>query len=272
MNILELIQLKYLEFSIKEQKIADYILENVKYIENMNITVFAQNCNVSTATVTRFCQKLDCQSFVNLKIKLSSINLTSPSISTINDPLNKVYSFYKDILNISKDLVNLKDLEVLYDKIKSAKRIYIYGVGSSGLTGIEFMLRLIRMGFHCQAITDSHLMIINSSILNENDLVIALSSSGETLDVINAVKLAKKNKCFVASITSFPTSTLSENSDFFIIVPNPNLLTKNSFVNTQFSTLYIIDVLTTIFLQEDEMREKMNITINSILNNQNNKK
>lgn len=268
MNILELIQLKYLEFSLKEQKIANYILENGKSIKNMNITVFAKNCNVSTATVTRFCQKIDCQSFANLKIKLSSINLKSSSTNTKNDPLYKVHSFYKDIINTTKNIVNIDDLKILYDKIKNAKRIYIYGLGSSGLTGTEFMLRLIRMGFHCQAITDSHLMLINSSILKDEDLVIAISCSGETLDVINAVKLAKKNKCFVASITSFPTSTLSLSSDFFIIIPNSKLLTKNSFINSQFSTIYIIDVLTTIFLEEEEMRKKMNITINTILNNQ----
>lgn len=269
MNALETIQLKYLELSIKEQKIADYILANSQSIENMNITVFAKNCDASTATVTRFCQKLNFQSFANLKISLSSINLSS-YVAKKNNPLNKVHSFYKDIISSANNMVNLDDLKILYDKIKSSKRIYIYGIGSSGLTGIEFMIRLIRMGFHCQAITDSHLMIINSSILGKNDLIIAISSSGETVDVINAVNLARKNKSFVASITSFPTSTLALNSDFFIIVPNSNLLIKNSFVNTQFSTIYIIDVLTTIFLEEEEMRNKMDITIDTILNNQKN--
>ncbi len=269
MNILELIQLKYLEFSIKEQKIADYILENAKYIENMNINTFAKNADVSTATVTRFCQKIDCQSFANLKIKLSSLSFLSTLSSTKKDPLYTVHSFYKELINSTKNIVNIDDLKVLYDKIKKSRRIYIYGLGSSGLTGMEFMLRLIRMGFHCQSITDSHLMIINSSIIDENDLVIALSCSGETIDVVNAVKLAKKNKCFVVSITSFPTSTLSLSSDFFIIVPNSNLLTKNYFINTQFSTLYIIDVLTTMFLEEEDILKKINFTINTILDNQN---
>lgn len=268
MNTLELLQLKYLEFSPKEQKIADYILQNAKSIENMNINIFAKNCNVSTATVTRFCHKLDLGSFANLKISLGSITLSSYLDTYKNDPLAKVHSFYKDIMNSTNQIVNMKHLKILYNKIKKAKRIYIYGLGSSGLTGTEFMLRLIRMGFHCQSITDSHLMIINSSILNENDLVIAISCSGETLDVVNAVKLARKNKCFVASITSFPNSTLSLNSDFFVITPNSNLLTKNSFINTQFSTIYILDVLTTMFLEEDNIREKMNITIDTILNKQ----
>lgn len=270
MNTLELIQLKYLEFSSKEQKIADYILANAQYIENMNITVFAKNCNVSTATVTRFCQKIDLQSFANLKISLGAINLSHYMEENKKTPLNRVHSFYKDIIASTNSIVKLEDLKILYNKIKSAKRIYIYGVGSSGLTGTEFMLRLIRMGFHCQAITDSHLMVINSSILNENDLVIALSSSGETKDVVTACEIAKKNKCFVTSITSFPTSSLAKSSDFFVIVPNSNLLIKNAFINTQFSIIYIIDVLTTIFLEEDEKREKMNITINTILKNQKN--
>lgn len=269
MNILELIQFKYLDFSKKEQKIADYILENTEFIKNMNIKVFAKNCNVSTATVTRFCRKLDCQSFANFKVNLSSVSFSSNKINNKEDALYKVHSFYKDIIELTKNIVSIDELKVLYNKIKNAKRIFIYGIGSSGLTGTEFMIRLIRMGFACQAITDSHLMIINSSILNEDDLVIAISSSGETIDIVNAVMLAKKNNCFVASITSFPNSKVANMSDFFIVTPNPTLLTQNNFSNSQFSTIYILDVLTTFFLEEPKMRKKMNITISTIINAKN---
>lgn len=267
MNIIELIQLEYLNFSDKEQKIAKYILKNSSSIHNMNISIFAKNCNVSTATVTRFCKKINLKSFANLKINLSKISNFN-EIPNKNDPLSKVYSFYKEIIESTNRIVNINEIKLLYEKIKAAKRIFIYGLGSSGLTGTELMLRLIRMGFHCQSITDSHLMIINSSILEKNDLVIALSVSGETLDILNAVKLSKNNGSYVICITSFPNSSLALNSDFTMIIPNTNLLTNNSLRNNQFSTIYIIDVLTTIFLEENEIKEKMNVTVNTILEQQ----
>lgn len=268
MNIFEKIQIEYLNFSKKEQKIAKYILENSEYIKNMNISVFAKNCNVSTATVTRFCKKINLEKFSNLKLMLVQSNTQKSKLNKDN-PLSNVYSFYKNIINSTNRIVNIKDIKNLYNKIKNSKRIFIYGLGSSGLSAKELMFRLIRMGFHCQAITDSHLMVINSSILGEKDLVIALSISGETTDIVNSAKLAKKNKCFVFSITTFPNSSLAINSDFFMVTPNSKLLTNNSLTNSQFPIIYIIDVLTTLFLEEKEMQEKINVTINTILNQQN---
>lgn len=267
MSILELIQLEYLNFSSKEQKIANYILENISSIQNMNISIFAKNCNVSTATVTRFCKKINLESFANLKIHISKINVNTENLNKTS-PLAKIYSFYKEIIESTNRTVNIDEIKLLYEKIKSAKRIFIYGIGSSGLTGNELMLRLIRMGFDCQTITDSHLMLINSSISQKDDLVIALSVSGETLDIINAIKLAKNNNCYIISITSFPNSSIAIISDFFITIPNTNLLTNNSLRNNQFSTIYIIDVLTSLFLEEKEIKEKMNVTINTILKQQ----
>lgn len=268
MNIFEKIQLQYLNFSEKEQKVANYILKNSNNIKNMNIALFAKNCNVSTATVTRFCKKLSIQSFSNLKLYIIQSNSQKVSINKDNH-LSKVHSFYKNIIDSTNRIVNINHIEILYNKIKNSKKIFIYGLGSSGLTAMELMFRLIRMGFHCQAITDSHLMIMNSSILEENDIVIALSISGETADVVNSVKLAKKNKCFVASITTFPNSSLAINSDFFMVTPNSKLLTNNSLINNQFSFIYIIDVLTNIFLEDEEMQQKMNVTISTILEKQN---
>ena len=265
MNIIELIQFKYLDFSAKEQKIADYILENSKCIENININIFAKNCNVSTATVTRFCKKIDCQSFANFKISLSSINNNIPRPIQKKDALHSVHSFYKNMIESTKTFVHMNDLINLCKRIKKANRICLYGIGSSGLSCSEFMLRLVRMGFNCQAITDSHLMLINSSLLTKEDLVIAISSSGETEEVVNSVKLARKNNCFVSSITSFPNSTLSLNSDAFVITPDSTILTKNYFLNNQFSNIYILDVLTTLLLEEKNLREKMDITVNTIL-------
>ena len=50
-------------------------------------------------------------------------------------------------------------------------------------------------------------------MLGEGSLVIAVSSSGQTQDVINAVKLAKANNVPVISITSHKNSPLTELSD-----------------------------------------------------------
>ncbi|UPU38933.1 hypothetical protein MX850_10250 [Erysipelothrix sp. Poltava] len=57
---------------------------------------------------------------------------------------------------------------------------------------MEMTQRLLRMGFNVSGITDSHMMLINSTITKEKDLVIGISTSGKTIEVLNAVKTSLK--------------------------------------------------------------------------------
>lgn len=264
MDILTIIQKQYLSFSNKEKNIADYILSESKKIKNMNISVFANNSGVSDGTVTRFCKKIGCESFADLKIHLSSINNNEYNFDKVN-PLEQVYQFYKEIIDRTNRMMQPENLQYIASEIYRARYIYIYGLGSSGLTANEFMLRLMRMGFQGQCITDSHLMIINSSIVSPQDLVIAISVSGETMEVVNAAAISKNNNCKVLCLTCFENSSLSQNVDYCFLVPNSTLIDKENFINSQFSFMYVVDLLTTIFMEDKNMKNKMQITINTII-------
>ena len=115
---------------------------------------------------------------------------TAAAPSAEDNILIQVSKFYQTVIERSNQLLDITYLHRLAEAIKSA-RIYIYGIGSSGLSAKEMMLRLSRMGFNVQSITDSHLMLINSSILNENDFVIAISSSGKRLSLSTQPELQR---------------------------------------------------------------------------------
>lgn len=264
MDILSVIQKQYLNFSNKERLIADYILMENSRMQNINITVLASRIGVSSGTITRFCKKIGCATFADLKIQLSSA-IKPPKAYKENDPLNQVYSFYKQVIERTNNMMDRSALERIINEILGARFVYIYGLGNSGLTANEFMLRLIRMGFQGQSISDSHLMLINSSIVSKKDLVIAFSVSGETMEVVNSAAIARKNKCRVLCITSFIDSSLAQNADYCFVVPNSALIDKDRFFNNQFPFIYVIDLLTTIFLENEMIRQKMNITINTII-------
>ncbi|MGL4970078.1 MAG: SIS domain-containing protein, partial [Cetobacterium sp.] len=151
------------------------------------------------------------------------------------------------------------------EEIKTAKKIYIYGAGSSGLSGHEFMQRLLRMGFNVSSITDSHMMIINSAILKEGDLVIGISISGETKEVIDSFRVAQKNGAKTIGVTSLPNSSLASYSDKLILICASNFINKRDFINTQFSTMYLFDLISTILLEDPSLRYKMQLTIEAIL-------
>ena len=61
-----------------------------------------------------------------------------------------------------------------------ANRIVILGVGGSAIVGEDFEHKLLRIGIHSHTYSDNHLMVMVASQLKENDVVIAISQSGNT--------------------------------------------------------------------------------------------
>ena len=128
------------------------------------------------------------------------------------------------------------------------------------------MQRLLRMGFNVHCITDSHMMIINSSIVKDEDLVIGISISGETNEVVLSLKNSQKNGAKTVSITSFEESSMSKYSDIELIVYNPRFVNKKKFINSQFSAMYLLDLISMALLKDEELSKKMQITIDAITN------
>lgn len=263
-DILSEIHGKYNSFTRKEQLIADYILKEGSHLQNMNISVLAATVGVSDGTITRFCRRIECNSFADLKIQLGRVTAYDES-EYESGAINQVYNFYKAVIERSNLLMDKAALMHLVGEIANADKLYIYGVGNSGLTATELMLRLLRMGIHVQAITDPHLMLINSSIMDFRGLIVSISISGETAELVNAVRVAKQNGCRIISLTSFPESSLALQSDFCFPVVNTSLVSSARFMNSQFSVLYVIDLLCSMLLREEQYRDKMDITVDTII-------
>ncbi|MDF0480434.1 MurR/RpiR family transcriptional regulator [Vagococcus sp. PNs007] len=266
MTIFELMQAKFPEFSDKEKQIATYILGNRESIKNINISKLAEVTHSSPATITRFSKKLMCNNFVDLKIKVNSSMSRDMKVTQSNDKVDDVYNFYTKVIENTKQTAKVEEIHEVVEAIKKAGRILVFGVGSSGFTAQELTQRLVRMGLNASAITDPHFMIISSSIVTEDDLVIGISTSGETTEVVNAISLAKNSGAKVISFTSFSSSSIAKLSDRSLVSFSSKFVGNQRFVNSQFATMYLIDVISTELLENDSLSKKMNRTIKVITN------
>lgn len=109
-----------------------------------------------------------------------------------------------------------------FDRIKNElsdlkfKNIYIIGCGSAynaGLIGGYFFENICKIKTKCIVASE---YIDNCSIISSNDLVIAISQSGETADVLSAVRQIKQIGCKILSITNAEKSNLEFLSDITI--------------------------------------------------------
>ncbi len=121
---------------------------------------------------------------------------------------------------IAKNLVSSfekiddNQIEKAVDEILKAKKIFVLGVGHSGLIGKILAMKLAHLGFSSYVVG-----YVTTPPLSESDLLIAISQSGETSTVVTLAQKAKKLKGRILAITSHPNSTLSEIAQISLIVP-----------------------------------------------------
>lgn len=251
----------------QERKVALYIIQNPKKVQKMSITELASSVQVSNATITRFTKNIKCKNFTELKLNLaSSKSSDEPDINPKDKIIYDVYNFYNRVLKDNWKNLNINQLKKVVKLIQVSNRIYIFGIGSSGYTAQEMNQRLLRMGISTFAVTESSSMYMTSSIMNADDLIIAISSTGNTEELNSAAALGKKSGATVVGITGFKNSPLAKLSDIPILVRNTNFMNDARFINSQFSMIYVIDLITTLLLENDKYRTRMEKTIDMVLN------
>ncbi|WP_283584025.1 MurR/RpiR family transcriptional regulator [Limosilactobacillus difficilis] len=249
----------------QERKVAMIAVQKPEQVQQMSISELASQASVSNATITRFVKRLGCGNFASFKISLARGDDEEAEPKTDeSDATANVLDFYGKVLRKTRQKLNAEELRQAVDWIKASHRVYLFGIGSSGYSADEFNQRLMRMGIYSTAMTESQIMAMIGSLTGPDDLVIALSNSGRTLAVNEAVNLVRNQGARVISITSYPDSPLTKLSDLSLLVQNTRFIDNSYFINSQFSIMYVIDILTTLLAQDERFSQKMSRTIDMV--------
>ncbi|KXS48907.1 SIS domain-containing protein [Halanaerobium congolense] len=108
-------------------------------------------------------------------------------------------------------------------------------------------------------------MKINSSIISEGDLVIAISISGQTKKIVDSLKIAQSNGANTLLITSFEDSEAHKYAKMKALIYNIAFFDEQRFINSQFSVIYLLDTICIILLQDRDINNKYNKTVSTIL-------
>jgi RpiR family transcriptional regulator, carbohydrate utilization regulator len=224
-NVLSKTRGAYSSLSSSEKKVADYILEHSNETIRMTLADVAQETNVSDATVLRFCRSVGYKRWLEFKIDLTQTLPTFPE--QILDEVIEGDSpgtiakkvFNKSIQAITDTMVAIDDAS--YSKalnlIKNSKKILLVGVGTSGPIVNELNNRLLRLGLNCHVQTDSYIQTMESALLTSEDLVIAISQTGDSHDPLRTITLAKSKGASVIVITGNTASKLTDHADVVLL-------------------------------------------------------
>jgi len=247
--------------SISEKLIADYIITNPKDAVTSTITNLAKNIGTSNSTITRFCQKLHYRNYNEFQTLLSNEITPTKLPSEIS---SKIKFYHMRLLTSSMELLNSNELIDFVNQILKSHQILLCGIGSSGLTAHEFSIRLVQMGLQSRAITDSSLMLTQSSMFTSKDLIIAISNSGETSEVVKACEIAKKAGTPIYALTQKKQSSLAGVADKIMFISGINQLNDSKYVNSQLAFIFLIDIITYILLEDSTLNDNYQKTARAI--------
>lgn len=118
-----------------------------------------------------------------------------------------------DNIESAQDFLDEDSIDKFEDIIIGARNIFVTGAGRSGLAAKAFAMRLMHLGLSAYVVGETI-----SPAIYADDVIVAISGSGETNTIVSAAKIAKNRGSKVLALTSYPDSTLGQLADTFILV------------------------------------------------------
>ncbi|TAL82490.1 MAG: SIS domain-containing protein [Candidimonas sp.] len=196
-----------------ERKVAQCILDQPDEAIKLAVGDMAQRAQVSQPTVIRFCRSMGYRGWPDFKLKLAAnIIVGIPYVhSTLRagDPTSvlaaKVFDNAVTALLRARNDINTDRVDSAITLLTKARRIEFYGQGNSGIVASDAQHKFFRYDLAAVAYCDTHVQLMAASLLGPKDVLVAISHSGRSKDLLDAVSLARKNNCPIIAITASNT-------------------------------------------------------------------
>lgn len=240
-------------FFESERKIGTYIIQHTAKVVDMTVGELAQACGVSDASVSRFCKKIDIKGFHHLKITLAKeisergkeeeevsnhISVNDIGQSLKNILANKVMEITQTV-----SMMDIKQLHEILDKLNTAKTVQFFAVGNTIPVAIDGAFKLNQIGVPAVSGTIWETQIGYTYNMTADDVVIAISNSGESTAVLRALEAARSAGATTISITNSEKSSAAQLSDYHITTATREKLFLDGYCFSRVSATTMIEIL-----------------------------
>lgn len=252
MDIVLRIKEEYRKLTKSEKKVADYFIENYKDAINESTQSIAVATDTSPATVIRFVKTLKFDGLQQLKLAIAAdMDSQKPDITDEiihqKDGLSEIVEKNKrNLINSIERLYALMDLELIeksVDAIDSAKKVYLFGVGASGIVCYDINYKLSRIGKDVVFNNDIHLQLVNLNFITKEDACVCVSYTGNTKETVLVAEIAKKAGAKTVGICCYGRNELSKICDITLRVPHDERELRLGAISSRNTTLTLLDTI-----------------------------
>ncbi len=259
MSCLLRIQSHYPSLTKTDQIIALYIKENIKDVVYLSAQELASKAQTSPAAIIRFSKALGYKGYPALKLDLvkdidheedqyHSLLLKEESLESVN---KKMIASMKHSLDTTEQINSSELFLVTAKKLMAANRIYLTGLGASGLVANDLYYKLTRINKESYYHQDLHILLTQIAHANEHSVLIVVSYSGSKQSLNQLVLIAKQKGVHVICITSDKKSLIAKNSDTVIALPTGETDVRLAAINSTMASLAAINMLYIAMVKQD---------------------
>jgi RpiR family carbohydrate utilization transcriptional regulator len=257
----------------EEKRLAEYILLHYASVPKLSLVQLAEEAMVSPGTVCDFCETMGFKGYHALHEALAEIDSVAASVFfegidasfDLRRTVKSVFDHITNVLTQTFESLDMDSMQQAVDAISVADQIVILGLGTSASVAQEFAFRLEWIGLNCNQYVDPHRQLMAITLLDQDDVAIAISHSGRTKNIVNALKLARERGTKTICITDFPHSPITEYADIRLYPVHAESNLGVEMVATRAAHLALIDAIATSVALGNRKRAITSITLNERL-------
>jgi RpiR family transcriptional regulator, carbohydrate utilization regulator len=251
-DLLDRIRQRLEELNRSERKVADVILADPGAATSMSIASLAQAASVSEPTVNRFCRSFDAKGYPDFKIKLAqSLAGGTPYVSQAVEPDDTAAGYTQKIFGATiaalDEALRQADparIEKVVDYLIQARQLHFFGLGASGAVAQDAQHKFFRFNLPVTAYVDVLMQRMVASGCHTGDVVVVISWTGRTRELVDIARLARENGAVVLGITA-PDSPLAAECTETLAVATHEDTDHYMPMTSRMVQLTLIDVLAT---------------------------
>lgn len=261
MSILKVLAGRLETFTGGERRIAEYILNAPEHMVTLSSSELAEQAGCSQSSVVKFSQKLGYSGYQQFKLALNKAkalewHLPAGIIHGTIDASDAYMVVLQKL--IGSKLLSMREsasanseevVEKALDLIMKAERIQLCGVGASSLVARDLSYKLLKLGRSVRLEDDSHIQLAIAAELKEQDLLIALSYTGASLETVKIAERARQSGAKIISITGMQPNPLAALADLSLYTIADEERVRSSAITARDAQLMVIDMLFILLLR-----------------------
>ena len=258
-NFWELLQQHQGDLTKSGRTVAEYLLQHAGEAQYLSISSLAKECCVAEATVFRFCRALGFEGYHEMRIALAQANATGALVNQrVPEPdadtatlCEHASALLMTTINGTQNALSPEAVDRALGLLRKARQVYCLGQGGSMLIANDICARFACISTKFRTAGDSHLQLVTASLMTPEDVVLFVSYSGATRDMLETLRTAKAAGAKIILLTHYEDSPGAKLADVVLLCGAQESPLDSGNIPIKVALLYVAEVLVLRYTMND---------------------